>query len=611
MSIGVKNIEQTASFDFSSKIESRVIVERLFTSLLGYGKIVMLLLDLALLNICLCITGLLLMGMDLTFSETYLSGMVYFSVLWIFLSYLRGIHKNLLLIDTVEIFQTLAKVFFVFVVCSWFFILILLDGFKNIDLFVYFICMFYLLYGAALAGNRILLLSIRKHFKDKIRKKKNVFIIGDSSSCELLESYIEENQCDLRLCGFFYDGFNQPSDLEQFAAEVGKGVSVSKVIGEPISLGSHIENMNSKQTETVEEMIGEIPAVGAEFRVYQGAGSSPVKKRNDLANWPPASVPDSVSNGTTNKDINASTINSILKGQLKPVAKAAFNTSAWSKVIRGRIMDCVKYFGKMPIDEIYCSMQSMEEKTVRLLIKEADNHMIRIKFLPDFYQILRRRSTIHYMGTVPVLSIRQEPLTVDSNIIIKRVFDFCFSVLVVILILSWLAPIIGLLIKLESKGPVFFKQERSGINNKPFKVYKFRSMRTVKGIGEDRQAVKDDVRLTKLGAFLRRTSLDELPQFFNVLLGNMTVVGPRPHMVSHTDKFSKEVDAYMVRHFAKPGITGWAQVNGCRGETKTREAIEERVLHDVWYIENWSLMLDLKIIFLTVWNILRGEENAY
>jgi Undecaprenyl-phosphate glucose phosphotransferase len=265
----------------------------------------------------------------------------------------------------------------------------------------------------------------------------------------------------------------------------------------------------------------------------------------------------------------------------------------------------------MQIDEIYCSMQNMEEKIARYLIKQADSHMIRIKFLPDFYQVLRRRSTINYMGTVPILSIRQEPLTVDSNLIIKRVFDFFFSLFVIVFILSWLIPIIGLLIKLESKGPIFFKQDRSGINNKPFKVYKFRSMRTVKGVGEDCQAVKDDIRLTKLGGFLRRTSLDELPQFVNVLLGNMTVVGPRPHMLSHTDKFSKEVDTYMVRHFAKPGITGWAQVNGCRGETRTVEAIEERVLHDVWYIENWSLTLDLKIIFLTVWNILRGEDNAY
>ena len=611
MSIGIKNIDPSANFAFSSRFDTKVSAERLFTNFLGNGKIVMLLLDLLLLNVCICVSGWVFLGKEAIFSESYLCGMVYFSLLWLFLSYLRGIHKGLLLIDTVHIFSTLAKVFFVFVVCSWFFILILLDGFNNISLFFYFICFFYSFFGGAIVFNRLLLLSIRKHFKDKIRKKKNVFIIGDSSSCELLESYIEENQCDLRLCGFFYDGFDQVEDLARYGSikEADDGNNQVLHPSEPAQAGSYDSSMAT-------EAYREIPEYGGEFRVFNGVGvgqdpslkfsQTPTGFDLDTSGGKAVSGMSSLSSKSASYRLGGFIGMQSLSG-----AQVAFGVKSWNAIIRGRVLDCVKYFGKMPIDEIYCSMQSMEEKLARYLIKEADRHMIRIKFLPDFYQVLRRRSSIEYMGSVPVLSIRQEPLTVDSNIIIKRVFDFVFSICVIVFILSWLTPIIGLLIKLESKGPIFFKQDRAGINNKPFKVFKFRSMRKVKGVDENKQAVKYDVRLTKLGAFLRKTSLDELPQFWNVLLGNMTVVGPRPHMVSQTDKFSKEVDTYMVRHFAKPGITGWAQVNGCRGETKTREAIEQRVSHDVWYIENWSLILDLKIIFLTVWNILRGEENAY
>jgi len=608
MSIGINNIEKTASFGFSSRIEPKIRIERLFTSLLGYGKIVLLLLDLFLINICLFVSGWLLLGMKIIISDSYLSGMIYSSLLWVFLSYLRGIYKDLLLIDTVEIFRTLSKVFFVFGACSWFFILILLDGFNNISLFIYFVSLFYTCFGGALTINRLVLLSIRKHYKGKIRKKKNIFIVGDSSSCELLESYIEENQCDLRLCGFFYDGYDQVGEMKRNNKEVYKFKENRIFVNEPFFNGYRPGG----------DILEDPSEYGVEFSVFKPEVVEPIQKSVAGENvqgeemFLTNEIFDTTGNvPAENIEQMRLTEDRLLTGQLMSASKYPFSSRAWNKVIRGRILDCVKYFGKMPIDEIYCSMQNMEEKIAKYLIKEADSHMIRIKFLPDFYQILRRRSTINYMGTVPVLSIREEPLTVDSNIIIKRVFDFLFSLFVMVFILSWLTPIIGLLIKLESKGPVFFMQDRSGINNKPFKVYKFRSMRTVKGVGEDCQAVKDDIRLTKLGSFLRRTSLDELPQFVNVLLGNMTVVGPRPHMLSHTDKFSKEVDTYMVRHFAKPGITGWAQVNGCRGETKTIEAIEQRVLHDVWYIENWSLTLDLKIIFLTIWNIFRGEENAY
>jgi len=170
--------------------------------------------------------------------------------------------------------------------------------------------------------------------------------------------------------------------------------------------------------------------------------------------------------------------------------------------------------------------------------------------------------------------------------------------------------LLAFLIKLSSNGPVLFTQLRSGRDNKPFTCYKFRSM-FVNGEQNSLQATKDDPRVTKIGAFLRKTSLDEFPQFFNVLLGHMSIVGPRPHMLSHTEQYSNLIDQFMVRHFIKPGITGWAQINGLRGETKTVNDMHERVKADVWYMENWSFPLDLKIIFMTAFNVLHGEKNAY
>jgi exopolysaccharide biosynthesis polyprenyl glycosylphosphotransferase len=191
----------------------------------------------------------------------------------------------------------------------------------------------------------------------------------------------------------------------------------------------------------------------------------------------------------------------------------------------------------------------------------------------------------------------------------KRVFDIIFSSLIIIFILSWLYPIIALLIKRESLGPVLFKQLRSGKDNQSFLCYKFRSMKV--NNETDKQATKDDARITKIGSFLRKTSLDELPQFFNVFLGDMSVVGPRPHPVNMTNEYGQVINQYMVRHFLKSGITGWAQVNGYRGETKDPMLMQRRVEHDVWYLENWSMWLDLKIVCKTVYNVLAGEESAY
>jgi putative colanic acid biosynthesis UDP-glucose lipid carrier transferase len=171
-------------------------------------------------------------------------------------------------------------------------------------------------------------------------------------------------------------------------------------------------------------------------------------------------------------------------------------------------------------------------------------------------------------------------------------------------------PIVGLIIKVTSPGPVFFKQKRNGLNGRIFYCYKFRSMK-VNAAADQQQATANDPRKTRFGDFLRRSSIDELPQFINVLRGEMSIVGPRPHMVKHTEEYSAIIDRYMVRHWVKPGITGWAQVNGARGETQRREQMEDRIDKDVWYIENWTFGLDLRIIFLTIYNGLRGDKQAY
>ncbi|MCX2485229.1 exopolysaccharide biosynthesis polyprenyl glycosylphosphotransferase [Pedobacter sp. MR2016-24] len=196
------------------------------------------------------------------------------------------------------------------------------------------------------------------------------------------------------------------------------------------------------------------------------------------------------------------------------------------------------------------------------------------------------------------------------NRYVKRSFDVVFSCLVLLFILSWLYPLIALLIRLDSRGPVIFKQHRSGRDNKSFWCYKFRSMR-VNDDSHHKQASRNDDRITGLGRFLRRTSLDEFPQFINVLIGNMSVVGPRPHMLKHTEQYRYVIKNYMVRHYSKPGITGWAQINGYRGETLQTDAMEKRVEHDIWYLENWSVYLDIKIILRTVSQVLRGHINAY
>lgn len=193
---------------------------------------------------------------------------------------------------------------------------------------------------------------------------------------------------------------------------------------------------------------------------------------------------------------------------------------------------------------------------------------------------------------------------------IKRTFDILVSGIFICLIFPFIYIIVGLLIKGTSKGPIIFKQKRNGLHGKEFWIYKFRSMRENEE-SDEQQATKEDARKTKIGNFMRRTNIDEIPQFLNVFLGDMSIVGPRPHMVKHTKEYSKQVDNFMVRHWVKPGITGWSQVTGLRGEIKNTDQIAKRVEGDIWYIEHWSFALDIRIIFMTIVNIIKGEKEAY
>ena len=275
----------------------------------------------------------------------------------------------------------------------------------------------------------------------------------------------------------------------------------------------------------------------------------------------------------------------------------------------GKIQECFNFIVKNNIDEIYCSTTSLTTDQVKRFIIFADKNVKIIKFVPDSKDLFNKMK-LEYYGFVPVLSIRKLPFENPLIRAYKRLFDIAFSLTVILAVLSWLTPILFILVKLESKGNLFFSQTREGLKGKPFKCYKYRSM-GINSQADKIQATKNDTRVTKIGAILRKTSIDELPQFFNVFLGDMSVVGPRPHMISQSDLFRGIVDKYMVRHFVKPGVTGLAQVKGCRGEIVTDTDIINRVKYDIFYIENWSFFLDLKIIYLTIKNAIKGEEKAY
>lgn len=249
----------------------------------------------------------------------------------------------------------------------------------------------------------------------------------------------------------------------------------------------------------------------------------------------------------------------------------------------GTPQEVIPYLKKSKAEQLYCGLTSSHSKEILPIISYCENNLIHFYSVPNVRNYLKRRMHLELIGNVPVLDIRQEPLAQPENRLAKRLFDIVFSLLFLCTIFPIIFIIIGLAIKITSPGPIFFKQKRNGEENKEFWCYKFRSMRVNKD-SDKVQATLNDPRKTRLGNFMRKTSIDELPQFINVLLGDMSVVGPRPHMLKHTEEYSKLIDKYMVRHLVKPGITGWAQVTGFRGETKELWQMEGRVERDIWYL---------------------------
>lgn len=281
----------------------------------------------------------------------------------------------------------------------------------------------------------------------------------------------------------------------------------------------------------------------------------------------------------------------------------------------GTISELSKVLKKRDADEIIISLSDSESLKMADILRILSGYPIRVRIIPYYSKFVSHKYQISFFNNIPVVDVINDPLDELHWRIIKRIFDIVFSVLIILSVFVWLFPVIALLIKLDSKGPVFFKQERWGKRNKKFILFKFRSMiknsKDVDKNGKFVQATKNDSRITRVGRFLRKSSIDELPQFFNVLIGDMSVVGPRPHAVPQNMESKDKIENYMLRHLVKPGITGWAQVSGFRGETRTDEQMKRRVELDMFYIENWSFFLDLKIIFMTIWKGLKGDPVAY
>ncbi len=290
-----------------------------------------------------------------------------------------------------------------------------------------------------------------------------------------------------------------------------------------------------------------------------------------------------------------------------------------------RLKDKTKYLGGLKqleqilketiIDEVFIALPTQENDKIQQCISICDKRNIKVRILPNLTEITSSSVYINNIGLLPVVNVGDLPLDKEENRLLKRVFDVVFSILFFVCIGVFIFPIIAFIIKITSRGPVFFKQERWGINNKKIICYKFRSMikesSDLNDEGKYNQAQKDDPRITFIGSILRKTNMDELPQFWNVLIGNMSVVGPRPHPTQLNLESMETVDNYMLRHKVIPGITGLAQVNGCRGETKTTEDMQRRVNFDLYYIQRWNFWLDLLVIIQTVINIFRGDQNAY
>ncbi len=260
-------------------------------------------------------------------------------------------------------------------------------------------------------------------------------------------------------------------------------------------------------------------------------------------------------------------------------------------------------------DELYLCVSRQEKEMIRKVSRFCDQHVVRFYYVPVSVETIGLNLKREYLDDIEIYSTYENPLENPANKLLKRVFDIVLSIIFLIPT-ALIFPIIYLIIKIQSPGPIFFKQVRTGLDGKDFYCYKFRSMHVNKD-ADRLQATKDDPRKYPFGNFMRKANIDELPQFWNVLKGDMSIVGPRPHMLAHTEQYSALIGKYMVRHFVKPGVTGWAQVTGFRGETKELWQMEGRVLRDIWYMEHWSIWLDMRIIWLTAKTIFVHDKNAY
>lgn len=277
----------------------------------------------------------------------------------------------------------------------------------------------------------------------------------------------------------------------------------------------------------------------------------------------------------------------------------------------GNVSDALAWLQDHHPDMVFCNLPSIRSNEILAIMNYCESHFIRFYSVPNVRNYVHRAMEVEMIDDMPVFTLRKEPLRKPVNRLMKRAFDILVSSIFLITCFWWIYLIVALITKITMPGPVFFRQKRNGLLGEEFYCWKFRSMK-VNADADKLQATKDDPRKTKWGNIMRKTNIDELPQFLNVFFGDMSVVGPRPHMVKHTEEYGALIDKYMVRHWIKPGVTGWAQVTGARGETEHLWQMEERIEKDIWYLENWSLWLDIRIMIKTVTNVFGGEKgNAY
>ena len=287
-----------------------------------------------------------------------------------------------------------------------------------------------------------------------------------------------------------------------------------------------------------------------------------------------------------------------------------------SNNIIGTIFNLEKIIAANVINEVVVALPIQEFEKLDHIIKICNRHAVRVHIIPDYFRFVSKKFRISMFENFPIITIRDEPLAELHWRFIKRSFDIIVSSIIIILFLSWLVPLLSILIKLFSGSPVFFVQNRIGRDNKTFRFYKFRTLVTddKKEQATFSPVTAGDKRITKIGSVLRQTNLDELPQFFNVIKGDMSVVGPRPHFLPYDEVYSEIVDEIKLRSRVRPGLTGWAQVHGLRGDStdpdENKIRTEKRIEYDIWYIENWSIWLDIQIIILTIWHMITGETKA-